>query len=154
MASIIEKETSRDSERAHIASVFYNRIKQGIRLQSDPTVIYAVTNGHVDQMKRVTYKDLKIQNPYNTYVIYGLPRGPISNPGRASLEAVLHPMDTKDVYFVADGKGGHVFSATYKEHQKNVQNWRQVIRGNLNGKKSTPARKEVQNGTIQSSDMG
>ena len=135
MASIIEKETSRNSERAHIASVFYNRMKQGIRLQSDPTVIYAVTDGKVDQMKRVTYKDLKIQNPYNTYVIYGLPRGPISNPGRASIEAVLHPMTTKDVYFVADGTGGHVFSPTYREHKKNVQNWREISKGKQNPKK-------------------
>ena len=113
MASIIEKETSRDSERAHIASVFYNRIKKGIRLQSDPTVIYAVTDGHVDQMKRVTYKDLKVQNPYNTYVVYGLPRGPISNPERASIHAVLHPIQTKDLYFVADGPGGHIFAPNY-----------------------------------------
>ena len=150
MASIIEKETSRNSERAHIASVFYNRMKQGIRLQSDPTVIYAVTDGHVDKMKRVTYKDLKVQNPYNTYVIYGLPRGPISNPGRASIEATLHPMNTKDVYFVADGTGGHVFSPTYKEHQKNVENWRQISKG----KKKTPTKKEAENGKIQSSDMG
>ena len=150
MASIIEKETSRNSERAHIASVFYNRMKQGIRLQSDPTVIYAVTDGHVDKMKRVTYKDLKVQNPYNTYVIYGLPRGPISNPGRASIEAALHPMNTKDVYFVADGTGGHVFSPTYKEHQKNVENWRQISKG----KKTTPTKKEAEDGKIQSSDMG
>ena len=135
MASIIEKETSRNSERAHIASVFYNRMKQGIRLQSDPTVIYAVTDGQVNQMKRVTYKDLKVQNPYNTYVIYGLPRGPISNPGRASIEAVLHPMTTKDVYFVADGTGGHVFSPTYREHKKNVQNWREISKGKHNPKK-------------------
>ena len=151
MASIIEKETSRNSERAHIASVFYNRMHQGIRLQSDPTVIYAVTDGHVDKMKRVTYKDLKFQSPYNTYVIYGLPRAPISNPGRASIEAALHPMTTKDVYFVADGTGGHVFSPTYKELQKNVQNWRQIS----NGKKSVPATKEVQNApTVQTPDMG
>ena len=150
MASIIEKETSRNSERAHIASVFYNRMKQGIRLQSDPTVIYAVTDGHVDKMKRVTYKDLKVQNPYNTYVIYGLPRGPISNPGRASIEAALHPMNTKDVYFVADGTGGHVFSPTYKEHQKNVENWRQISKG----KKTTPTKKEAEDGKVQPSNMG
>lgn len=125
MASIIEKETSINSERAHIASVFYNRMKKGIRLQSDPTVIYAITNGQVDQKKRVLYEDLKFKSPYNTYVIYGLPPQPISNPGRASIYAVLHPMQTEDLYFVADGKGGHVFSKTYTEHQKNVQSWRQ-----------------------------
>ena len=151
MASIIEKETSRNSERAHIASVFYNRMKQGIRLQSDPTVIYAVTDGHVDQMKRVTYKDLKFQSPYNTYVIFGLPREPISNPGRASIEATLHPLTTKDVYFVADGTGGHVFSPTYKEHQKNVENWRQISKG----KKEVPVQKEVQDETrISTPNMG
>ena len=143
MASIIEKETSRNSERAHIASVFYNRMRQGIRLQSDPTVIYAVTNGHVDQMKRVTYKDLKEQNPYNTYVIYGLPRGPISNPGRKSIEATLHPMTTKDVYFVADGTGGHVFAPTYSEHQKNVQNWRQISKGKKAPKQEAQDAKKV-----------
>ena len=150
MASIIEKETSRNSERAHIASVFYNRMKQGIRLQSDPTVIYAVTDGHVDRMKRVTYKDLRFQSPYNTYVIYGLPRGPISNPGRASLQAVLHPMTTKDVYFVADGTGGHVFSPTYKEHQQNVQNWRQISKG----KKAVPAKEEQNDTKIPTPDLG
>lgn len=126
MASIIEKETSIDRERAHIASVFYNRMKKGIRLQSDPTVIYAVTDGHVEQKKRVLYEDLKFKSPYNTYVIYGLPPQPIANPGRASIYAVLHPMKTNDLYFVADGKGGHVFSETYAEHQKNVKNWRQI----------------------------
>jgi len=126
MASIVEKETSIDKERAHIASVFYNRIKKGIRLQSDPTVIYAVTDGQVDQKKRVLYEDLKFKSPYNTYVVYGLPPQPIANPGRASLYAVLHPMKTNDLYFVADGKGGHVFSETYSEHRKNVKNWRQV----------------------------
>ncbi len=126
MASIIEKETSVDRERAHIASVFYNRMKKGIRLQSDPTVIFAVTDGQVDQKKRVLYEDLKYKSPYNTYVIYGLPPQPISNPGRASLYAVLHPMKTNDLYFVADGKGGHIFAETYSEHQKNVKNWRQM----------------------------
>ena len=156
MASIIEKETSRDSERAHIASVFYNRMKQGIRLQSDPTVIYAVTDGHVEEKQRVTYKDLKIQNPYNTYVIYGLPRGPISNPGRASIEAVLHPLQTQDVYFVADGTGGHVFAKTYDEHQKNVKKWRQILKKpkNVNQVNSLEI-KEVQDGTeVQSPQLG
>lgn len=130
MASIVEKETAINHERAHIASVFYNRMKKGIRLQSDPTVIYAVTNGQVEQKKRVLYEDLKFKSPYNTYVIYGLPPQPIANPGRASIYAVLHPMKTNDLYFVADGKGGHVFSETYSEHQKNVQNWRQSKKKN------------------------
>lgn len=126
MASIVEKETSLNSERARIASVFFNRLKKNIRLQSDPTVIYAVTDGRLDLKRRLTYKDLKIQHPYNTYVIYGLPEGAISNPGRASLEAVLNPIESPYIYFVADGTGGHVFAATYEDHQKNVQNWRRI----------------------------
>ena len=126
MASVVEKETARAGERPHIASVFFNRLKQKIRLQSDPTVIYAVTNGRLDMKRALTYADLKVQHPYNTYVIYGLPPGPIANPGRAALEAVLNPMQTDDIYFVADGTGGHVFAATYTEHQKNVNKWRKT----------------------------
>ncbi|MBR6412829.1 MAG: endolytic transglycosylase MltG [Alphaproteobacteria bacterium] len=125
MASIVEKETARPEERPHIASVFFNRLKKHIRLQSDPTVIYAITNGKLDLKRALTYADLKVQNPYNTYVVYGLPQGPIANPGAAALAAVLNPMETDDIYFVADGKGGHVFSPTYEEHQKNVTRWRQ-----------------------------
>ena len=125
MASIVEKETARADERPHIASVFFNRLKKRIRLQSDPTVIYAVTDGKLDMKRNLTYADLKVQHPYNTYVVYGLPLGPIANPGRAALEAVLNPMETDDVYFVADGRGGHVFSPTYDEHQKHVTRWRQ-----------------------------
>jgi UPF0755 protein len=93
-------------------------------------VIYAITNGQVEKKKRVLYEDLKFQSPYNTYVIYGLPPSPIANPGRASIYAVLHPMKTDDLYFVADGTGGHVFAKTYKEHQKNVQKWRQIMKKN------------------------
>ena len=125
MASIVEKETSLAQERPHIASVFFNRLSKNIRLQSDPTVIYAITDGKLDLKRRLTYKDLRYNHPYNTYVIYGLPAGAISNPGRKALEAVLNPIKTDDIYFVADGTGGHVFAATYAEHQKNVQNWRQ-----------------------------
>ena len=126
LASVVENETGKADERPHIASVFYNRLKQRIRLQSDPTVIYAITNGKLNLNRSLTYKDLKYNSPYNTYVIYGLPEGPISNPGRAALEAVLNPIDTDDIYFVADGKGGHVFAKTYEEHQKNVTKWRQI----------------------------
>lgn len=138
MASIVEKETARDSERKRIASVFFNRLRKNIRLQSDPTVIYAVTDGRLDLKRRLTYKDLKIQHPYNTYVIYGLPEGAISNPGRASLEAVLNPIESPYFYFVADGTGGHVFAATYEEHQKNVQNWRKIRKN-----KSMPTAKKT-----------
>ena len=139
MASVVEKETGKAIERPRIASVFFNRLKNNIKLQSDPTVIYAVTDGKMDLKRALTYKDLKVKHPYNTYVIYGLPEGPIANPGRAALEAVLNPLDTKDVYFVADGKGGHVFAETYEEHQKNVQKWRQIQRGNK--VKNTPKKK-------------
>ena len=125
LASIVEKETAKSEERPHIASVFFNRLKKKIRLQSDPTVIYAITDGKMDLKRALTYADLKVQNPYNTYMVYGLPQGPISNPGRAALTAVLNPIETDDIYFVADGKGGHVFAPTYEEHQKNVTRWRQ-----------------------------
>ncbi|MDD3669163.1 MAG: endolytic transglycosylase MltG [Alphaproteobacteria bacterium] len=128
LASIVEKETGLDSERARIAAVFYNRLRQKIRLQSDPTVIYGLTKGKTDLKRKLTYADLRKNNPYNTYVIYGLPQGPICNPSAASLRAVLNPIRTSDVYFVADGKGGHTFSATYREHQANVQTWRSVRR--------------------------
>ncbi len=152
MASIVEKETGRDRERGLIASVFYNRMAQGIRLQSDPTVIYAVTDGRLDLKRRLTYKDLKAQHPYNTYVIYGLPDGPIANPGRASLEAVLNPPKTDYLYFVADGKGGHVFAKTYAEHQKNVQNWRKIRRQKTAVKKVVPQPQSVP-ATVRSDDV-
>ena len=126
MASIVEKETARSSERPHIASVFLNRLKKKQRLQSDPTVIYAITDGRLDLKRQLTYADLKVDHPYNTYVVYGLPAGPIANPGRAALEAVLNPLETEDIYFVADGTGGHVFAASYSDHQKNVNRWRKA----------------------------
>ncbi len=126
MASMVEKETARDSERAHVASVFHNRLKKGMKLQSDPTVIFALTNGTGDLKRSLTYKDLRTENGYNTYVVSGLPIGPISNPGYAALKAVLHPDKTEDLYFVADGKGGHVFAKTYKEHEQNVAAYRRI----------------------------
>ena len=144
LASVVEKETSRAAERPHIASVFFNRLKKKIRLQSDPTVIYALTNGQSDLKRNLTYADLRIQNPYNTYVTYGLPLGPIANPGRAALEAVLNPIESDDLYFVADGTGGHVFAKTFDEHQKNVNRWRKI--------KRKPAKKSTTTTDNQPSD--
>ncbi len=141
MASIIEKETARDSERAHIASVFYNRLAKKMKIQSDPTVIFAITNGRGELKRPLTYQDLKVDSPYNTYVINGLPRNPISNPGYASLKAVLNPDTTEDLYFVADGKGGHVFSKTYREHEIHVQNYREQRRQKNNSSSKTNSKK-------------
>ena len=126
LASIIEKETSFNSERSHIASVFFNRLKSKMRLQSDPTVIYGLSEGTGIFKRKLWSNDLKKESDYNTYIIYGLPPGAISNPGRASIEAVLHPDKTQDLYFVANGKGGHAFSETYKDHQERVNEWRNI----------------------------
>lgn len=126
LASVVEKETGQRDERAHVASVFYNRIKQGMPLQSDPTVIFAITNGKKRLDRALTYDDLKTDSPYNTYLNTGLPPAPISNPGVEALKAVLHPSKTKDLYFVADGTGGHAFAETLDAHNKNVANWRKV----------------------------
>ncbi len=128
LASVVEKETALAKERPLIASAFVNRLNKGMPLQSDPTVLYALTNGKYDLKRSLTYKDLKHPSPYNTYYIKGLPKGAISNPGRAAIQAVLQPAETKYIYFVANGKGGHNFSETYAGHQKNVQNWRSVLK--------------------------
>ncbi|QND14795.1 endolytic transglycosylase MltG [Rhizobium leguminosarum bv. trifolii] len=127
LASIVEKETGVPDERAHVASVFLNRIGKGMRLQSDPTIIYGLFGGEGKPADRPIYQsDLKRDTPYNTYVIKGLPPTPIANPGKDALEAVANPWKTQDLYFVADGSGGHVFAATLEEHNANVKRWRKL----------------------------
>lgn len=127
LASIVEKETGVPDERAHVASVFLNRLGKGMRLQSDPTIIYGLFGGEGKPADRPIYQsDLKRDTPYNTYVIKGLPPTPIANPGKDALEAVANPWKTEDLYFVADGTGGHVFAATLEEHNANVKRWRKL----------------------------
>ncbi|WHO72110.1 endolytic transglycosylase MltG [Rhizobium sp. BT03] len=127
LASIVEKETGVADERAHVASVFLNRLGKGMRLQSDPTIIYGLFGGDGKPADRPIYQsDLKRDTPYNTYVIKGLPPTPIANPGKDALEAVANPWKTQDLYFVADGTGGHVFAATLEEHNANVKRWRKL----------------------------
>jgi UPF0755 protein len=122
LASIVEKETGKASERRLIAGVYSNRLRRGMPLQADPTVIYPVTRGR-PLGRRILQSELNADNGYNTYARAGLPLGPIANPGRASIAAVLDPASTNALYFVADGSGGHVFAATLAEHQANVQRW-------------------------------
>jgi UPF0755 protein len=128
LASIVEKETGKTEERPRVAAVFINRLNRRMRLQSDPTIIYGMAPGKGTIGRPLTRADVERPTPYNTYTIEGLPPGPIANPGRASLEAVANPARTKDLYFVADGSGGHVFAANYNEHLKNVGRWRQYQR--------------------------
>ena len=129
LASIIEEETAIPEERPLIAAVFLNRLNRNMRLQSDPTVIYGLTQGEpLGHALRVS--ELRSETPYNTYNIDGLPPGPISNPGKESLEAVFNPAPTAALYFVADGTGGHVFAETLEEHNENVRRWRQIEREN------------------------
>jgi UPF0755 protein len=120
LASIVEKETGRTDERTRVASVFVNRLKQKMKLQSDPTIIYGLVGGKATLGRPIMKSEIDQPTPYNTYVIEGLPPAPIANPGRASLEAAAKPARTKELYFVADGTGGHVFSETYDQHQKAV----------------------------------
>lgn len=134
LASIVEKETAVADERDKVAGVFINRLQKGMRLQSDPTVIYALTDGKPEEDgkgplgRRLLRKDLQIDSPYNTYKYAGLTPGPICNPGKESLEAVLNPQEHDYIYFVADGSGGHAFARTLDEHNKNVAAWRKIRR--------------------------
>jgi UPF0755 protein len=127
LASIVERETGIAHERPRVAAVFVNRLRQGMRLESDPTIIYGVSQGR-PLGRGITRSELDTKTPYNTYLIDGLPPTPIANPGREALAAVLNPPTTTDLFFVADGTGGHAFAATYAEHQRNVARWREIER--------------------------
>jgi UPF0755 protein len=136
LASIVEKETGRADERSRVAAVFTNRLRQKIKLQSDPTIIYGMVGGKGTLGRPIKRSEITQPSPYNTYVIEGLPPGPISNPGRASLEATANPARTRDLFFVADGTGGHTFTETYDAHQKNVAKLRAM-------------EKQIQNDTVE-----
>src|SRR4051794_20134240 len=136
LASIIEKETGRADERSRVAAVFTNRLRQRIKLQSDPTIIYGLVGGKGTLGRPIKRSEITQPSPYNTYVIEGLPPGPIANPGRASLEAAANPARTRDLFFVADGSGGHAFTETYDQHQKNVAKLRTL-------------EKQIQNDTVE-----
>ena len=126
LASIVEKETGIGMERAQVASVFVNRLRLGMLLQTDPTVIYALTNGKEDLNRPLTRNDLSIDSPYNTYKYAGLPPTPICNPGKDAIYAAAHPSETPYLYFVASGNGGHNFATTLSEHNENVRKWREL----------------------------
>jgi UPF0755 protein len=132
LASIVEKETGVPDERPRVAAVFINRLRKGMKLQSDPTIIYGLTKG-VPLGRGIRQSELEKDTGYNTYIIEGLPPTPIANPGLAAIKAVLNPPDTKELYFVADGTGGHVFAETIEQHNDNVAKWRKIERnGGIN----------------------
>ncbi|MEM8663274.1 MAG: endolytic transglycosylase MltG [Pseudomonadota bacterium] len=134
LASIIEKETGQADERDRVAGVFVNRLRQRMRLQSDPTILYGIYGGKAWSEPRTIFRsDLERPNSYNTYQIAALPPGPIANPGREALQAAANPAETEDLFFVADGTGGHAFARTYEEHQVNVARWREIEAARRNG---------------------
>jgi UPF0755 protein len=126
LASIVEKETGKADERPHVAGVFINRLQKRMKLESDPTIVYGLVGGKGTLGHSISRSELQQATPYNTYIIEGLPPGPITNPGKAAMEAVANPLHTQDLFFVADGTGGHAFAETLDQHQKNVQRWRQI----------------------------
>src|SRR6202011_5296151 len=139
LASIVEKETGKADERSRVVAVFVNRLRQKIKLQSDPTIIYGLVGGKGTLGRPIKRSEIQQPSPYNTYVVDGLPPGPIANPGRASLEAAANPARTRDLFFVADGSGGHAFTETYDQHQKNVAKLRAM-------------EKQIQNDTVEPAD--
>jgi UPF0755 protein len=128
LASIVEKETSLEAERERVAAVFINRLRLGMPLQSDPTTVYAIERDKGPMGRALLTADLAYDSPYNTYKVNGLPPGPICNPGRAALEAVLNPIESNELYFVATGDGGHNFAASLKEHNENVKKYRAMLK--------------------------
>jgi UPF0755 protein len=138
LASIIEKETGVQAERAKVAAVFINRLRRRMKLESDPTTIYGLTAGKAPLNRELTRADLQSNSPYNTYFVNGLPPGPICNPGRASIVAATNPARDRSLYFVADGQGGHAFAMTLLEHNRNVARWREIQRERLE-QSQTPA---------------
>jgi UPF0755 protein len=142
LAAIVEKEASRADERPRVAAVYLNRLKKRMRLEADPTIVYYATNGRGNLGRGILRSELDDPNPYNTYRNYGLPPTPIANPGRAAIEAVLKPAKTNDLFFVADGTGGHVFAETFQDHQRNVARWRAIEKDRADDKaddKAPPA---------------
>jgi len=142
LASIVEKETGRNDERERVAAVFINRLRQNMRLQSDPTILYGLHGGKTVWSRAILKSEIAQKTSHNTYQVDGLPPTPICNPGRAAIEAVLNPADTKELYFVADGSGGHVFAETLKDHNANVQRWRATER-DLKAKAGAPAQSDT-----------